>query len=223
MPVKFALTCAQCNAPLPAVTERRGSFTCAHCGASTAFALSASEFALFTDGLPAEQGQGGAFTISGLEQTLAEGLSALSQQMDRSLRLTERMHRPQVEQSLREQRTQLAATIDQLAAQQANLEQQRRALRKRRNNWFIAALALGVVAVFADAFSLFLFVAICLLWGWLESRGRLNKLAAAEAQLVEASNRSCDALRLNISDCEQLLAEFAAHAQLRPPAPPKAA
>lgn len=225
MPVKFALTCAQCNAPLPAVTEPRGTFQCAHCGATTCFALNATEFAYFTEGIRAEQQQEGAFTVSGLERTLADALNGLTESVDRSVRLTERLHRPQLEQALREQRTLLADLLKGLDALKVRVNAQRDKARRNRFYWYVLATVFAIVALFPNGAGYFALAALLAGWGWIRCALRLKTLAQEEAKLLAPGMASVDELRASIAECEQLLAEMESHhpAPTRPPSPPRPA
>jgi hypothetical protein len=208
MPVKFALTCAQCDAPLPAITQRSGAFTCRHCGATTAFALDANEFALFTDGLRAEQQHDGAFHLSGVSQALSEQMAALTAQVERSVRLTERLHLPQLETELRSRRATLEATTREYEETLAQIAARQTKERGNRNRWFWIAGIATVLILLADSPGLMVFPVVAALWAWLHARGPLQKLEAMERELRAAVVPELNDMRAGIAEQERLIDEI---------------
>ncbi len=208
MPVKLTLTCAQCGAPLPPVAEPRGTLVCGHCGSTLYYALTPSEFALFTQGIRAEQEQEGAFTVSGLERVLAEGLSALKEQVDRSTRYNAMLARPLVEQTLYDERTKLAALT-------AELDAKKRVIKKKRSDWRQLMLGvygiggvIGLACLAGDSLQWALTAVAVLAAVVLYDVWQMGLIDAEEARLIKAATPAIDKLIAAIGESEATLAEM---------------
>lgn len=221
MPVKFALTCAQCDAPLPPLTQQRGVFTCAHCGATTAFALTASEFALFTDGLHAEEKQQGTFLLTGLEQTLAAKMDALTQQVERSLRASERLHLPQLEEALRTLRAEMGAIIETYTVKTGEvLRERRHAASLRNGRLLVAAVCLVAGLVGGTAWPVLLAGGITILT-WIAWAGRASALATLQRELDGAFAPEQEQMTRRIAEIEQMVEKIRReHGPTRPASQP---
>jgi hypothetical protein len=205
MPVKFALTCAQCDAPLPTPTRATGSFRCGHCGATTAFALSADEVALFTGGLRAEEGRDGDFTLSGLGHSLSAQLESLSAKVDESVRLTGRLQLPHLRETLGEQRAALQSREREIAQLLAQIERRRSHLSPARwILWIVVGLIIFRGVVSAEPVALVIgLVGAALLW-WRGSRQRA-KWDRVAAELRSETQPEIDELERVIAETEQLI------------------
>jgi len=182
MPIKIALTCAQCNAPLPQATSPNGTYICSHCGASTAFSLTPEELALLKKSRDPE---------------LADSAATSEVTIDDIPRLERELEI--LRESLRQQSRDIRSTHEEINAKRAE------AIRNR-DTWMVVAgiaVLLGMVTLSLSALAGAVAVAIA---AYSRSQYVITRCDELASYLTQATEPELQILRDLIADREQELA-----------------